>query len=114
MSDIMLLVFRVPEGTQPPNSVWEAVSLMRAEKSPQSVLITRDGINDLAQAAIGKYVLKAVQRLDESDDVTLPPEALPRSVGGEVIVACPVCKTEWKFDDHDSCPTCKLAPQGVN
>ena len=52
--------------------------------------------------------------LDLADGSTLSPEALPRSPGAETIVVCPVCKTEWKFDDHDNCPTCNLAPQGVN
>ena len=46
--------------------------------------------------------------------VTFPPDTLPRVAGAETIVICPVCKTEWKCDDHDNCPTCKLPPQGRN
>ena len=45
--------------------------------------------------------------------VTFPPDTLPR-IPGDVIVECPVCKTKWEFDNHDNCPTCALAPQGVN
>ena len=44
----------------------------------------------------------------------LASKLLEASADAAVVVACPVCKTEWEFDDHDSCPACRLAPQGVN
>ncbi len=48
------------------------------------------------------------------EGVTFPPDTLPRVAGAEVIVACPVCKTDWNFDSHGKCPTCGLIPQGLN
>lgn len=68
MTDIMIVVFRVPEGTRGPDSADDAVALMRAEAAPQVITITREGIEHLASAAIGQFVQKAVRRLDEAEE----------------------------------------------
>ena len=39
------------------------------------------------------------------DDVTLPPEMLPRVDGAEVIIVCPSCETHWK-PEQEQCPKC--------
>jgi rubrerythrin len=57
---------------------------------------------------------KMVRHAAATEGVTFPADTLPRVAGAETIVVCPVCKTEWKFDNHDSCPACGLPPQGVN
>lgn len=40
-----------------------------------------------------------------ADDVTLPPEELPRSPGVEVIIVCPSCERHWTPAD-ERCPNC--------
>jgi uncharacterized OB-fold protein len=39
------------------------------------------------------------------DEVTLPPEQLPRVPGAEVITECPSCKTHW-MPEQERCPAC--------
>ncbi len=41
-----------------------------------------------------------------SDDITLPPEMLPRRKGATVVVQCP-CGAEWNPRFFDVCPVCK-------
>ena len=40
-----------------------------------------------------------------ADDVTLPPEMLPRSPGADVIIVCPSCEWQWVPED-EKCPNC--------
>lgn len=48
-----------------------------------------------------------------SDDLTLPPEMLPRCPGAEVYVQCVSCDTYWATDQHDKCPKCGFGPETV-
>ncbi len=69
VSDIMVVVFRVPGGTRPPTSADAAVALMRAEAEPQIITLRREAVDGLASAAIGQFIQKAARRLDEGDRV---------------------------------------------
>jgi hypothetical protein len=41
-----------------------------------------------------------------SEDETLPPEMLPRSLGADVVIVCPSCSWRWVPEDG-KCPNCR-------